>query len=267
LRQYRGIAYSIGADNGVCTFPNIIKQFTTSLIGASTGIGDRNLSTNGLNAGVNGAVNKDMAGQAQWLVNKLKSDTRINFNNDWKVVTIWIGSNNLCALCKDKAANDGLNFESQVTAALNIFYKDVPRLFVNLVAPLNVASLYGIGNFVCNAVHNQVCPCIVGKNDQLAVGNATLDMTKRAYKISEDFNKMGRKDFAVVVQPFLVDNKITDRSLLSTADCFHPSAKGHILGSIALWNNMVTPRAQKKTTWNEADAPICPTKDTLLYTN
>ncbi len=39
-------------------------------------------------------------------------------------------------------------------------------------------------------------------------------------------------------------------SLLSAADCFHPSAEAHAVAAIALWNNMISPASKKDKSWN-----------------
>ena len=44
---------------------------------------------------------RDMPGQAQNLVNKLKADSTIDFQNDWKMITLFVGGNNLCAFCRN----------------------------------------------------------------------------------------------------------------------------------------------------------------------
>ena len=36
--------------------------------------------------------------------------------------------------------------------------------------------------------------------------------------------------------------------------------------AIALWNNMITPAAQKQQGINPAEVPLCADEDTLLYT-
>ncbi len=70
-----------------------------------------------------------------------------------------------------------------------------------------------------------------------------------------------------VVQPFLQGTKIPDESYVSTLDCFHPSLKTHQLLGIGLWNSMLTPIAQKLVGWQgQPLTPICPTADTLIYT-
>jgi hypothetical protein len=112
----------------------------------------------------------------------------------------------------------------------------------------------------------------------------------RAYTIAQKFASRQNPSFTVVVQPFLEQTtinlrKYADPSLpllllpspslhltsphltspplplplliffyyyseLSAADCFHPSALSHSVASVALWNNMITPAAQKKHAWD-----------------
>lgn len=269
LKEYRGLAYSIGGDPGVTTLPNLLSPFLPSgyPIGFSTGIGSRTSAGNGLNAAVSGAINSDMLGQAQWLVQQLKANNKINMTGDWKLLTIWIGSNNLCDVC-DNSGYNGDNFQSQVTSALEYLYANVPRLFVNLVANLEISTMYNINSGACSLLHMIACGCVgtSNANSRALVASTGKDYQARAFAIAKNFN--GRSNsFAVVVQPFLVQTVITERSQLSAADCFHPSAPSHAVAAVALWNNILTPAASKKTQWNPNDVPICPTTSTLLYTS
>jgi len=45
-------------------------------------------------------VYRDMPAQARDLVNRL-NNSDIDFKNDWKMVTLFIGGNNLCDYCND----------------------------------------------------------------------------------------------------------------------------------------------------------------------
>ena len=47
---------------------------------------------------------RDMYGQAEMLVKRMKGESNIDYENDWKVITIFIGGNDLCAFCKDKVS-------------------------------------------------------------------------------------------------------------------------------------------------------------------
>jgi len=269
LKEYRGIAYATGGDAGVVTFPNILKQYTASgyPIGPSTGIGKRTMATNGLNGAVSGAINIDMRGQAEWLVTELKKNTKINLSKDWKVLTIWIGSNNICDVCNNDELNNAKDFYRHIMAALDYFYVNVPRLFVNLVANLDITQIYDISSGACGLLHPQECPCPSSKNAAVRDGVKTVikQYVSTAYDIQANFTQRKNPEFAVVVQPFLVESPVYNRSFLSAADCFHPSAISHEAASVALWNSMITPLNNKAKSWVPGQLPICPTADTIIY--
>lgn len=42
-----------------------------------------------------------MLAQAKALVNKIKQTNSINFYEGWKLVTMFVGGNDLCKACKD----------------------------------------------------------------------------------------------------------------------------------------------------------------------
>ena len=43
-----------------------------------------------------------MPGQAVKLVDRMKADSNIDMENDWKVITMFVGGNDLCDYCDDK---------------------------------------------------------------------------------------------------------------------------------------------------------------------
>lgn len=62
-----------------------------------------------------------MPSQANWLVNKISKIN--NANNLWKLVTIWIGGNNLCkfSTCTDpNTMTSAANFKANLQNAINI---------------------------------------------------------------------------------------------------------------------------------------------------
>ena len=52
----------------------------------------------------------------------------------------------------------------------------------------------------------------------------------------------------------------TDYSFFAP-DCLHPSQKLHALMARALWNNMLSPRGRKATSWSSEPPLLCPTED------
>jgi len=159
LNEYRGVSFSIGTDTNANTIPNFLfRSFGRRPFGGSTG-DSRDHSGNGFNAAMSGAKSQDLPGQAQWLVSKLQSSLNINYAEDWKLLTIWIGSNNLCDVCSDQYGNNGVVYENGLVAALQYIYDNVPRVFVNLVVPLDVATLWNIPGTACATIHVIACSC------------------------------------------------------------------------------------------------------------
>jgi len=68
--------------------------------GFSVKTGKATSSNSRNNVAVSGAIAQDLPGQAQELVNRITSDSNINVQEDWKLVSIWIGGNDLCAVCE-----------------------------------------------------------------------------------------------------------------------------------------------------------------------
>ena len=56
-----------------------------------------------LNAAEPGGTNNDMLRQAETIIEKLKYNNQtegdIDMENDWKVITMFVGGNDLCAIC------------------------------------------------------------------------------------------------------------------------------------------------------------------------
>ncbi|KAF7253582.1 Phospholipase B1, membrane-associated, partial [Varanus komodoensis] len=99
---WKGLSWSTGSDGSLethTTLPNILKKFNPKLTGFSTGT---QKETAGFNVAAEGAMARNLPEQARELVKLMKSSQNINFEKDWKLITILIGSNDLCQYCLDK---------------------------------------------------------------------------------------------------------------------------------------------------------------------
>ncbi|XP_029452613.1 phospholipase B1, membrane-associated-like [Rhinatrema bivittatum] len=199
-----------------------------------------------------------MSTQARTLIDLMRSSTEIQFQEDWKLITLFIGGNDLCQYCLDSEMYSAENYVRHIQAALDILYKEVPRAFVNMVELLEVHGLRQINNQTlgCSVVRPNACPCFVNPRD----GSPELNEMKR---VNRDFQEKSsnlihsgryssREDFTVVVQPFFRNTIVPldsdgnpDLSFFSM-DCFHFSERGHAEMAIALWNNMLEPVGQKQ---------------------
>ena len=93
--------------------PDILRQFNPDLVGWSYsrtpnfGDEDRNkthcteaMECAQLNVAVPGATNRDMPEQADDLIQKTSTHPDVDLQNDWKLVFLLIGGNDLCAVCR-----------------------------------------------------------------------------------------------------------------------------------------------------------------------
>uniref|UniRef100_A0A8C6QB68 Phospholipase B1, membrane-associated n=1 Tax=Nannospalax galili TaxID=1026970 RepID=A0A8C6QB68_NANGA len=277
LTQYRGLSWSIGGDENihtVTTLANILREFNPSLKGFSVGTGKENTARASFNQAVAGAKADGLVAQAIKLVNLMKNDKTINFQEDWKIITVFIGGNDLCDSCNDPVGPQ--NFTNSIREALDILHAEVPRAFVNMVEALeiiNLRELYKEQQVNCpRLVLRILCPCVL-KFDDNATELAALVERNRQYQkgtqqLIESRRYDTRDDFTVVLQPFFekIDVPWTPDGLPDSSffapDCFHFSAKGHARVAAALWKNMLEPVNQKTRKYDfEIKTPImCPNK-------
>jgi hypothetical protein len=114
-------------------------------------------------------IRQELPAQALTLVQKIKNDPNIDINMDWKLITIWIGGNDLCEICENYAAHSPTLYEQNMRATLNILKAsterlhycqtsnnlkiDLPRTLVNLVKTIDVSKLYELNSFGCSVSH------------------------------------------------------------------------------------------------------------------
>ncbi|XP_075893580.1 phospholipase B1, membrane-associated-like [Nelusetta ayraudi] len=262
LTQYRGLSWSIGGDGNltaVTTLPNILRHFNPNLMGYSNGTGTQDTPQAFLNQAVTGAKTKDLASQLQALVKRMKNDPRINFESDWKVITLFVGGNDLCDHCYNSLLFSAETYARTIQESLDYLHKEVPRTLVNLVEPLYINPLREMHldpSLKCPTwLIKIICPCVIlPKEDSQAlqmVNKLNRDYQRAVRELVESGRYDTRSDFTVVIQPFLRDIVVPklpdgrpDRSYFSP-DCFHLSQKAQTLMARSLWNNMLEPLGNK----------------------
>nr|XP_008124121.1 PREDICTED: phospholipase B1, membrane-associated [Anolis carolinensis] len=267
ITQYRGLSWSIGGDaslQSVTTLPNILREFNTHLTGYSTNKGGPSDMNAFLNQAVPGAKAEDLPDQVKQLVKLMKSDLRIKFDTDWKVITVFIGVNDLCNYCKDMNHYSAANFSTHVKEALDLLHAEVPKVLVNLVEvmdPLPLRQLFLDSRLSCPThLAEDLCSCVLPIRD----GSSEMVMMKEAIKAYQNslqklvWSNMydTREDFTVVLQPFLQITELPhlqdgrpDTSFFAP-DCFHMSQKSHSQLAKALWNNMLQPFGEKSISFS-----------------
>ncbi|XP_008494803.2 phospholipase B1, membrane-associated [Calypte anna] len=280
LTQYRGLSWSVGGNENistVTTLANILREFNPSLVGYSTGKGKETSKNAAFNQAVAGDHAENVPAQVRRLVDLMKNDTRINFQTDWKLITLFIGGNDLCEYCENPLHYSPENYTYGLQTTLDMLHREVPRAFVNLVMVLSTTSLrelYTSQNNRCPKMLMRVlCPCVVTPKDNSNEFKKLVYYNRRYQERTRQLVESGRydtrDDFTVVIQPFLMNVKmpktqegLPDGSYFAP-DCFHFSQKSHSQAARALWNNMLEPLGQKKDDQKVDDEIVlkCPSKD------
>ncbi|XP_028828441.1 phospholipase B1, membrane-associated [Denticeps clupeoides] len=274
--EERGVSWSIGGDETletVTTLPNILKKFNPNVYGFSKGQGKKE---NGFNMAVSGAKAGGIPGQVRELIQVWRNDPKVDLEHDWKLVTLFIGGNDLCQYCQDRASLSTHNFTQYLQESLDLLYNEVPRVFVNLVEILEIVDLRKVqsNSLGCSLLQKNLCPCF------LIPGENSLELSEMK-RINREFQMAtqqlvsggrydGRGDFAVVSQPFFQNSIVPmgpdERADLSffSVDCFHFRERGHAEMAISLWNNMLEPVGAKQNFNNfthDRSKIRCPTEN------
>ncbi|GMS93300.1 hypothetical protein PENTCL1PPCAC_15475, partial [Pristionchus entomophagus] len=266
LIQYRGLTFAMGGDKPLdehITLPSILQKFNPDLFGYSTGTGSANVwKTSKLNAAVPGAASIDLIGQANDLIRRLKDHPEIDVKNQWKLVHIFIGANDICDWCDypDMVSSDHLR--NNIEKAVTILKDNLPKTIVVLVGMLDLSLLRKIDKdkYFCDALHTFECPC----ERELNFPDEDISNECKKYMAAEQELMDGRfdttDDFSLVILPFLEDINTPpmtpegepDLSFFAP-DCFHFSQYGHAVIAKTLWNNLVQPVGVKDRYANLTD--------------
>ncbi|KAK3714404.1 hypothetical protein QZH41_020656, partial [Actinostola sp. cb2023] len=266
--DYRGMSWSIGGErhlNDTTTLPNILREFSPQLNGFST-----ETSMSDLNKANSSAPSGDLEDQVRSLILEMKNNKvkDIEYQNDWKVLTIWTGMVDLCHICQDPEKFSSGNFIKNVMHSLNILKKEVPRLYVNMVPPLDVSILHGLFNRnpTCQILEWNACPCAATQDKESR--NRVSKAANKYMSLLEELVNSGiynvTDQFTVVIQPFVNKGPINKNGQLAEdlfgPDCLHFNVKGHAAAAVALWNSMLEPLHSKSTDWNVDQKLSCPSQ-------
>uniref|UniRef100_A0A914X6H5 Phospholipase B1, membrane-associated n=2 Tax=Plectus sambesii TaxID=2011161 RepID=A0A914X6H5_9BILA len=261
LLQYRGMTFAIGGDDDLehrVTIPNILRKFNPNVFGQSHGIGDATeWPVAYLNTAEPGMRSDDLVNQAHEMIAKMREHPdNIDMVNDWKLITIFIGGNDMCRYCHDSKDEQPEVFISNIIAAIQVLQENIPRLIVNVMSVLHVELVRQIDadNFLCIELHKKECVCVDDPTftvQEMSQIETAFTMLEQQLMMNGTFDTSD--DFTLVVQPLISNTtvlpRLPDGSIdLSyfTPDCFHFSAKLHSVIARGLWNNMLQPVGSKQ---------------------
>ncbi|XP_070698559.1 phospholipase B1, membrane-associated [Pempheris klunzingeri] len=284
--EFRHVSWSIGGYGtyqDVITLANIFKLFSPKLLGPSPvmTLHGHPITVNetGFNFAVTGHNTLNVSDQIRHMIDTFKSYPGLNFREDWKVVTMLIGMNDICDYCKDKTLFSPDNFIHYMTEALDMMMNEIPRTIVNVVQILSMKPLRDVQKPTLGCqLQKSFCSCLILPEENSTELKELVEINYEFQRRLEELlhgDRFFKQDFAVVLQPYLEDAELptlpdgTVDSSFFTADCFHFTVKGHEELAKGLWNNMFQPEGAKETikTFLEPIKLICPPKEhPYIYT-
>lgn len=253
----------------VTTLPNILNEYNPDLIGFSAELS--NSLEESLNVGFTRAVTGNMMVQTQQLIQRVQNHPKIDFENDWKLITVLIGYNDVCVFSCDNSSMELLDeWIANFDESLILMRDNLPHTFVNLIqiAQVSVGLQYVSVSQTCAPIANFICPCAFAEGDAAELSHRTIELFNQRLTELVDSRKYDvSNDFTVVVQPYLTnaepiqdENGTVDISYIAF-DCTHLTASGNRIYTTALWRNMFQHVGSKSTDFNGDLPPICPPSD------
>ena len=94
-------------------------------------------------------------------MNRMKNDETIDFQNDWKVITVFIGGNDLCDFCDDKV--------SRASSSLVVVVVVVVVIVVVIVVLVIVVVVVVVAVVIVVVVYMALCPILgnIGHKDKM----------------------------------------------------------------------------------------------------
>ncbi|KAM7376374.1 hypothetical protein PAMP_006115 [Pampus punctatissimus] len=130
--EFRQVSWSIGGYGtyqNVITLANIFKLFNPGLLGPSPVMTlnghPTTVNETGFNFAVTGHNTVNVTDQIRHMIDTFKSYPGLNFEEDWKVVTMLIGMNDICDYCKNKDLFSPESFIHYMTEALDLMMNEV----------------------------------------------------------------------------------------------------------------------------------------------
>jgi len=237
------------------------------------------------NAAQTGAMSSNLGMETTYLLHQVRHHRLVNVTQDWKLLTVFIGSNDICQFgCKQDGLKPGETgspeaFETKLWLNLERIRERLPRtLVVFLPLPdISQAAWFSKRHRRCILAQPMLameCPCAVigGEEGLWEMRLMTADLNGRIERVAARLNEAARlaqpdrsrRSFAAFLLPFLRETDWRDdipQHFLAKLDCFHPSNTAHKSMAMAYWRSLFLAAGERPVRMGEETAVYCPTED------
>ncbi|KAI8908993.1 hypothetical protein EDD86DRAFT_191129 [Gorgonomyces haynaldii] len=287
LFEQRGLSFAIGGDDNAVTVPNFMKRYNPDIVGASVGEHIANIcyglicppfqyrpSYDKFNAARSGSLAFNLDNQVDWLMGEMYWNNKVDWNNDYKLIHLLIGANDLCLGCDPILGNTVLSadgFENEIRKVVYKIKSRIPKVILNVKNIFNVSQVWDLTKDepyckTLRALGLQLeCACAfqdnaLGKLNRQKMDNLAQAYNQRLEKLRAEYLNDKQQDFLFVLDPLVKNAAVREfpTNYISNVDCFHPGLKAHELLAVGTWNNLFKPYNQKASTVPIDTALACP---------
>lgn len=260
--EYLGHGFSVGGDPDATTLFSLFRDAGANVSGASVGTrwhdvlqparvcSDREAAEHcRLNGAVDGARVADIGRQLEYLETQM-ARLYPSSAHQWKVLTLFVGLSD-AAFAADPAGGPTpvARFEDAYAETLRRIGRWNATFVNTLLLPVNASAFLRVarGSVECSAVETLMhTPSFPWKWTDSHTWAATLGGYNAAIgRVAARQNgaRTHATDPYFAVQRFM-ERFVPERAGVDTLDCFHPNAATRRAMAVALWNNMVGPKAE-----------------------
>lgn len=264
LKDSPGLAFVSGTDRSLeeeVTLANIFKHYNPALVEKERVI----------NVAKTGAFSSDLMRQVLLLDSTLKRSKKIDFENDWKFINVFIGSNDVCKQDQNRTFFNPDQYYLRLKASILYIKEHIPRSFVNLMPPLSVQLLRDTHeNPFCLDFHQYSCTSLLSMNltDFIEEKRKFDDMVARVVEEipeTDTFAVVGATTISKVDHLPRIGN--LPNIAFPALDCFHFSVMAVDMVAKLLWKGLFEDAKDKEVIksfedfnpkiW-ECPPPTCP---------
>lgn len=210
----------------------------------------------GFNVAIAGSRTYNLIDQLDNAIDRMKKIPGFDYENTWKLFTVFSGGNDLCDLSMESNLPE---LVYNITNGLDLFLfkiqEKVPKAFVNLMGILDPSKVYHTGHsdnrcIIQNTVAlTMSCPMAKYALGRYCISEASRQSNDLLHQILH--RHPSTDSFILSYHPLSEGFMLDSVEYISKVDCFHPNAKAQGMMAKNLWKSMFTPVDKRHPTNGE----------------